>query len=160
MTAKPKSNEQDQALAAYTDAVLEGRVPETDVAPELRVVVHRLASTLQPAAPPETLRRRILQQVRREWQAARAPWWANLAAAARALARGLGRAFTRNPAWSAMAALVIIGLLVALLTPERIEIAGTVAVPMTGIGAAFVGAALVLGGIVFWRRRRHQRRRR
>lgn len=153
MTAKPKSNEQDQALAAYTDAVLEGRVPETDVAPELRVAVHRLASTLQPAAPPETLRQRVLRRVRREWDVVHTPRWANAASAGRNLARRFGRTLTRHPAWGMMAALVIIGLLVVILVPEQVGVAGTAVAPATGAGAAFLGAALLLAGIVLWRRR-------
>ncbi len=154
MTAKPKSNEQDQALAAYTDAVLEGRVPETDVAPELRVAVHRLASTLQPAAPPETLRQRVLRRVRLEWAATRAPWWEGIVTTGRGLARSLTRVFARHPAWGAMTALVLLGLLVAFLTSGDVETVGTVVAPAKGAWAAILVAALLLAGVVVWLRRR------
>lgn len=137
------------ALTAYTDALLEDQTPET--APELGATVQQLAQSLPHTAPPAGLQQRVLRQVRLEWAEAPAPLGSRLAAAWRDLKRSL----TRHPTWAAMAALVIVGTLVALLAQGSTEVAGTVTGISPGGWLAFLAAgALLAGAALWWRKRR------
>ncbi|MDX9955369.1 MAG: hypothetical protein RBT75_14800 [Anaerolineae bacterium] len=137
------------ALTAYTDALLEGQTPET--APELGATVRQLAQALPHTTPPAGLQQRVLRQVRLTWSEAPALLGSRLAAAWRDLKRSL----TRNPTWAAMAALVIVGTLVALLAQGSTEVAGTVTgISPVGWISILAAGALLAGAALWWRKRR------
>lgn len=139
------------ALTAYTDALLAGAAPEPKTAPELSATVRQLAHALPHTTPPAGLQQRVLRQVRLEWVEAPAPLGSRLAATWRDLKRSL----TRHPAWSAMAALVIVGTLVALLAQGSTEVAGTVTgISPSGWIAILAAGALLAGAALWWRKRR------
>lgn len=137
------------ALAAYTDALLEGQTPET--ASEFRSTVQQLAQALPHTAPPAALQQRVLRQVRGAWEETPPPLGSRLAAAWRDLKRNL----TRNPAWAAMAALVMVGAVVALLAQGTTEVTGTVTgiSPVGWVGILAAGVFLA-GAVLWWRKKR------
>ncbi|MBN1178328.1 MAG: hypothetical protein JXD18_03900 [Anaerolineae bacterium] len=58
----------DQALAAFTDALLEGQMDEHGERPPLASAVQVLARAMGPEAPPQALRQRVHRAVAEEWR--------------------------------------------------------------------------------------------
>lgn len=137
------------ALTAYTDALLEGRTPET--ASEFSPTVQRLAQALPRTAPSSALQQRVLRQVRGAWEVTPPSLGTRLATTW----RELKRSFARHPAWAAMTVLVIVGAVVALLAQGTTEVAGTVTgiSPVGWIGILAAGV-LLAGAVLWWRKRR------
>jgi len=147
-----------EALARYTDALLSGQPSEVGMLPEFGDTVEQLARALPHVAPPERLQQRVLRQVRTEWGKAQAPWWAGIAKAWGEALGGLKQSLRRQPAWGAIAALIVIGVLLALVVPWTTEVPGTAtggpSQGVTVILAATLTLAILVGIGFWWRRRR------
>jgi hypothetical protein len=160
----------DEILAAYTDAVLSDRAAEeidaADLPPELAKTVKTLAELADHSPPSPHLRRQVRRSVDVAWaevygaadgeesaqryvasEGDHAGLWARVRDAVDDLARGL----TRQPAWAALAALVVVALAAAfLLAPGSPATPGTAAGP-AGLGFWIAaGAGLIVVGLVLW----------
>ena len=139
---------QDEELAAFTDALLEGRLEQGGDRPPLAETVERLKHVLSPQAPPANLRRRVRQQIATEWSQRRP-------SPLHRLSQLFGRP-VRRWAWVPVAALILVALTVALLMPPSgTEVVGTatgvvgIVVPVT---LTVLAGALVIAWLIVKRR--------
>ncbi|HOU11969.1 MAG TPA: hypothetical protein PKZ84_02550 [Anaerolineae bacterium] len=122
----------DQGVRAYSDARVEAL----------------LGRTLAPHPPPESLRRRVRQQVAAEWE--RRPL------SLRQRLGGLLRAPTYRQTWAAVAALAIIAVVAALVLPSSgVPVAGTVLGKGEAVAAALTVVA-VIAIVVAWLVHKHR----
>ncbi len=128
----------DQELASFTDALLAGQAQEGSVRPALADVVEKLARTIDPQSPPETLRQQLRERTRAEWarQTPRPGW---------SLSRLLGRPAQR---WVWVTATLVVALAVAVVLITPPGAAGLSATAAGEPAATVVVAALVLVGLV------------
>jgi hypothetical protein len=140
--------EQNRALAAYTDALLRGERLEQEERPALANTVELLARTLGPQPVPDTLQRRLRRTIQDRWAEPRPSLRGRLA---------LFRSLTGRWAWAAAGILMVLALAAAFALPTDGEsVVGTVtgdAGPV--LLAAVVVLAVALGMVwLFGRRKR------
>jgi hypothetical protein len=140
----------DEELAAFTDALLEGRLEmEEGTRPPLADTVERLARTLSPQPLPSHLRRNVRQQIATEWPQLRRPL-------GQRVRRWLGSFGQPKLRWACAVAgvLIVVAVAAALLLPaEGLEITGTTPGQMdatTLIVVVGLVSALVLGILIAW----------
>jgi hypothetical protein len=149
-------------LAAYTDALLAKVQPEAqpeagpraDLPPELARAVEALAARAEEADVNTELaparRRRLKADIMAAWDAVHTPWPARVRASVRTQLRSATRALTRQPAWRAAAALLLLAFGVLLLVPlGAAPVTGTAVGPLdvglwVGLGLLVAGAAVVI----------------
>jgi hypothetical protein len=142
--------EQNRALAAYTDALLAGEAWQEDERPPPADTVGLLARTLGPQPVPDTLRRRLKGMIREDWPQPRYP------VRERPQRRGrlaLFRAPARRWAWGAVGAILVLAVVAALALPTGGEgvvgtvtgDAGPVLLVVAVALAAFLGLAWLIG---------------
>ena len=132
---------QDQELAAFTDALLEGQLDRLEKSdrPPLANTVETLGRVLSPQPPPASLRRSLKRQIATEWTRQRPSLFQRLT-------QPFGPS-ARRWAWAPVAALVLVAIAVALLVPAG----GT---KVTGTATGDVGTvvpvilAVLAGGLV------------
>ena len=131
-----------EALAAYTDAVLEGREPTVAVPAEQAKTVHVLAtraaaSRAEGVSP--RLRRLIKERVDAAWREVHGTTWTQVLERVRGGLRG----YARRPAWAVAVALVVFALAAAFLVePDR------QAIPGTAVGSGDLGVVLIVVGVL------------
>lgn len=118
--ATGEQNPEDEALAAFTDALLANQCPGAEERrPAFADTVEILARTLGPQTPPERLRLRIRRSILAEWPQP-----------GPSLSRQVLRFFKRPArrwAWAAVAALFVLVLAIALILPGPVMVTGTAA---------------------------------
>ncbi|MGD1995179.1 MAG: hypothetical protein PVH62_00245 [Anaerolineae bacterium] len=136
---REEERRKDEELAAFTDALLEGRAEsEGSERPPLADVVELLAQTLSPQPTPEELRRKLRRRIAAEWRRLHAP-------ARQRLTWPLGWP-TKRWVGAAATALILVAIAAALLVPESgANITGAV---VGKAGAIVLALALVL--IALW----------
>lgn len=158
-------------LAAYTDAVLAGAQPEAgpqtepqaqdDIPPALARAVGALAAQAREAGVDPALaparRQRMKVEIMAAWDSAHTPWHARMRASVKTHLRAAGRAFGRQPAWGAAAALLLLAFGMLLLVPlGAAPVAGTAVAPL-GAGAwAGLGLVVAAAAVVIWLRGRRK----
>jgi len=152
MGCNQTEEEQNGALADYTDALLAREAWQQDERPQLADTVGLLVRALGPQPVPDTLRRRLKTTIREGWPLPRQSVRGRLLNR-RPLA--LLRPPARRWVWAAVGALVILALVAALALPTEGEsVVGTV----TGDpGAVLLAVGLILAavlGLVWLIRRR------
>ena len=112
--------QKDQELAAFTDALLSEEVSLKDKPrPPMAGTVELLASTLTPQDPPPGLQQRMRRRIANEWIKTY-PSQKN-----RASLLDLLGSSRRRWVWATLAALIVLALFVAILSPASEEIVGT-----------------------------------
>jgi hypothetical protein len=139
----------DEALATFTDALLEGAEMHERERPALAETVEVLARTLEPEAPPERLRRQVLAQIRAEWGKEHRAERRSLGQQVLDALRSLGRSRQRR-VWAAAAALLVAAVGVALVCPAWIGGATGTAHGGTGATALAIGLLLAGGIALTW----------
>ena len=139
----------DEELAAFTDALLEGKLEKDCARPPLADTVESLARALSPQPLPSRLRRRVRQQIATTWPQLRRPLGQRL----RRLLGSFGQPKLRW-AYAAAGVLIVVAITAALLLPTE-----GLATPGTAIGQMdtttliiVVGlvSALVIGVVIAW----------
>ena len=138
---------QDQDLASYTDALLDGQGEERE-RPALADTVELLARTLSPQPPPGELQRQVQRRVTHEW--------ARHHGARRQRPFRLNRP-ARRLAMAAAAAMVVLAVTAIFLLPSNTGTLSGTASGGTTTTLVIVGLALT-GGVVAWFVLRLQRR--
>jgi hypothetical protein len=124
MPPNPTEEEQDRALAAYTDALMNGVPWIEDERPPLADTVELLARTVGPQPVPDALQLRLKKMIQDGWAEPR-PFIGARLLGGRPLA--LFRPRTRRWAWAAVGTLVVLALVAALALPADGEsLVGTV----------------------------------
>jgi len=140
-------NEQElsksQELAAFTDALLEGRMGEGDKRPPLADIVEIMARTIGPQPLPDDLRREVKRRIATEWSrrsppVRRQPSWTLR---------------KRHWIWATAAALILIAAIASLLTPlvpgGNSELVGAATGRVGGI-VLIITAVLTAVAAIYW----------
>ena len=147
MLVRQMEEEQDQRLAAFTDALMAGEAPEGDERPPLAEVVDLLARTMGPQPAPAALRRQVKRTIAAEWPRPRPSLGERL--------RALWRPPARRWAWGAVGTLALLAVAVALWLPAD---GGTISGTVGGEGGTLllmIGLVLAgVGGLAWWAGRR------